>query len=84
MTLEPRMAGRIEGRIALNQEVLTGKPVIRGTRLAVEFVIDLLAQGWTYNDILCNYPGIEIEDIHACLQYASDVLHAEKLYPVGA
>jgi len=73
----------LEGRIALNPEVLAGKPVIRGTRLAVEFIIELLAQGWTYEDILRNYPGIKTEDIHACLQYASDVLHAEKLYPVG-
>ena len=73
----------LEDRIVLNPEVLAGKPVIRGTRLAVEFIIDLLAQGWTYEDIVQNYPGIDIEDIHACLQYASDVLHAEKLYPVG-
>lgn len=73
----------LENRITLNPEVLAGKPVIRGTRLAVEFIIELLAQGWTYDDILRNYPGIDIEDIHACLQYASDMLHAEKLYPVG-
>jgi uncharacterized protein (DUF433 family) len=73
----------LEDRIALNPEVLAGKPVIRGTRLAVEFIIELLARGWTYEDILRNYPGIEIDDIHACLQYASDVLHAEKLYRVG-
>ncbi len=74
----------LDDRIALNPEVLAGKPVIRGTRLAVEFIIDLLAQGWTYDDILRNYPGIDIDDIHACLKYASDVLHAEKLYSVGA
>jgi len=73
----------LEERITLNPEVLVGKPVIRGTRLAVEFIIDLLAQGWTYDDILHNYPGIEIEDIHACLRYASDILHSEKLYPAG-
>ena len=73
----------LEDRIALNPEVLAGKPVTRGTRLAVEFIIELLAQGWTYDDILRNYPGIDIEDIRACLQYASDLLHAEKLYPVG-
>ena len=65
----------LEDRIVLNPEVLAGKPVIRGTRLAVEFIIDLLAQGWTYDDILRNYPGIDIEDIHACLQYASRKLN---------
>jgi len=73
----------LEDRIALNPDVLVGKPVIRGTRLAVEFVIDLLAQGWTYEDILRDYPGITIEDIHACLRYARDMLRTEKLYPVG-
>jgi len=73
----------LEERIAVNPDVLVGKPVIRGTRLAVEFIIDLLAQGWSYDDILRNYPGIGVEDIRACLQYASHVLHAEKLYPVG-
>ena len=73
----------LEERITLNPEVLVGKPVIRGTRLAVEFIIDLLAQGWTYDDILRNYPGLELEDIRACLRYASDMLHSEKLYPAG-
>ncbi len=72
----------LEERITLNAEVLGGKPVVRGTRLAVEFIIDLLAQGWTFDDILQNYPGLEPDDIRACLRYASDILHAEKLYPV--
>jgi len=71
-------------RITLNPEILAGKPVIRGTRLAVEFIIDLLGQGWTFDDILDNYPGLERDDILACLQYASERLHAERLYPVEA
>ena len=69
-------------RIILDPNVLVGKPVIKGTRLAVEFVVDLLAQGWPEKDILENYPGITLEDIRACLSYASDILHAEKLYPL--
>ena len=72
-----------EGRIVIDPEILCGKPTIKGTRLAVEFVVDLLAQGWTEADILRNYPGITREDILACLAYASAVLHAEKVYPVG-
>lgn len=55
-------------RIELNPEVLAGKPVARGTRLAVEFVVDLLAQGWTEEDILKNYPTLTADDIRACLQ----------------
>lgn len=58
-----------------------GKPVVKGTRLAVEFIIDLLAQGWTETEILRNYPGLTHEDIRACLLYASTVLKAEKVYP---
>ena len=70
-------------RIILNQEVLSGKPIVRGTRLAVEFIIELLAQGWSEADILQNYPGLTREDIQACLSYASVVLRAEKVYPLN-
>jgi len=68
-------------RIILDPEVLLGKPVIRGTRLAVEFIIGLLAQGWTEADVLRNYPGLKHEDILACLNYASAILHEERIYP---
>jgi uncharacterized protein (DUF433 family) len=61
-------------RITLAPEVLAGKPVIRGTRLSVEFVIGLMADGWSEADILENYPGITHEDILACLAYARDTL----------
>lgn len=71
-----------EGRIVVDPDVLVGKPIVKGTRLAVEFIIDLLAQGWHEADILKNYPGLTHEDIQACLTYASALLHAEKVYPV--
>lgn len=70
-------------RIIINPEILVGKPVIKGTRLSVEFVIDLLAQGWSEADILRNYPGLTQEDIKACLSYASTALQAEKVYPIN-
>jgi len=69
-------------RIIVAPEVLSGKPIIKGTRLAVEFVIELLANGWSHDDILRNYPGLTSEDILACLGYTSDVLHSEKVYPL--
>jgi uncharacterized protein (DUF433 family) len=72
-----------EGRIVLDPEILCGKPVIKGTRLAVEFIVDLLAQGWTATDVLKNYPGVTQDDILACLAYASAVLHAEKVHPLA-
>lgn len=71
-------------RISLDPDVLVGKPVIRGTRLSVEFVIGLLADGWSETDILENYPGIAREDILACLAYARDMLSSEKVFPSAA
>lgn len=67
-------------RIVCDENILTGKPVIKGTRLAVEFIIDLLANGWSEAEILENYPHIVQEDIRACLAYASAVLHTQKDY----
>lgn len=69
-----------EARITADPQILVGKPVIRGTRLSVEFVLDLLTQGWSYNEILRNYPGIELADILACLAYARDTVREEKVY----
>ena len=61
-----------QDRIALDPKILVGKPIIKGTRLAVEFIVDLLAQGWPESEILRNYPGITHEDIAACLKFATD------------
>jgi uncharacterized protein (DUF433 family) len=71
-------------RITLAPEVLAGKPVIKGTRLSVEFVIGLLADGWSEAEILINYAGISHEDIIACLAYARDALSAERVFPSAA
>jgi uncharacterized protein (DUF433 family) len=68
-----------QDRITINSEVLVGKPVIKGTRLAVEFIIDLFAQGWSIDEVLRNYPGITIADVQACSAYASASLKAEKV-----
>ena len=72
-----------QDRITIDSAVLVGKPVIKGTRLAVEFIVDLLAHGWTEGEIVRNYPGITPEDIRACLAYASALLHAERVYPLA-
>jgi len=71
-------------RIHLDPGLLVGKPIIRGTRLSVEFIIELLAIGWNETEILENYPGLEPADITACLVYAHDCLTAEKIFPVAA
>jgi len=71
-------------RITLDPKVLAGKPVIQGTRLSVEFIIGLMADGWSAADILTNYPGISREDILACLAYARDTLSSERVFPSAA
>lgn len=70
-------------RIVLDPAILAGKPVVRGTRLSVEFVVGLLADGWSEPDILKNYPGLSREDIAACLAYARDILSSEKVFPAA-
>ena len=72
-----------DARIVLDPTVLAGKPVIRGTRLSVDFIIGLMADSWSEADILRNYPGLTHEDIAACLAYARDVLKSEKVYPAA-
>ena len=71
-----------QNRIIVDPKILVGKPIIKGTRLAVEFIVDLLAQGWPESEVLRNYPGIAHEDITACLKYAASLLKAEKIYPL--
>lgn len=71
-------------RVTVNPEVLVGKPVIKGTRIAVEFVIDLLARGWTAEQILKEYDHLTREDIQACLAYASEMLKSERVYLLPA
>jgi uncharacterized protein (DUF433 family) len=73
-----------QDRITLDPAVLAGKPVVRGTRLSVDFILGLLAQGWAEADILRNYPGLAREDIAACLGYATEALQAERVYPLAA
>jgi uncharacterized protein (DUF433 family) len=71
-------------RIVVDPELLAGKPVIRGTRLAVEFILELFAAGQPENEIITDYPGLTREDILACLSYASYLVHEYKAYPMPA
>lgn len=69
-------------RITVNPKVMVGKPVIRGTRLTVEFVINLLAHGATPEEILDEYKGLAIEDIQACLLFAGKSLSRTEFMPL--
>ena len=71
-------------RIVVDPKVVVGKPVVRGTRLSVEFVVGLFAQGWTLEQVLENYPGLTLVDIQASFAYANEALQSERSYPLGA
>ena len=70
-------------RIIIDPAILTGKPVIKGTRIAVEFLLELLAEGWSHKEILCNYPSVTDDDIQAALHYAAETLKRERVYPLA-
>ena len=70
-------------RITVNPDVMVGKPTIRGLRITVEQVLKALAGGVTVQDLLEDYPELEIEDIHAVLLYAAEVISEEQVFEVG-
>ena len=69
-------------RITINPEVCNGKPTIRNMRFTVAQMLELLASGMTKDEILNDYPYIEIDDVDACLQYASFVTNAKSIVPI--
>ena len=71
-------------RIEANPAVLAGKPVIKGTRLSVEYVVGLLAHGASLSDVLGEYRDLSAADIQACLLFASKSLEGTIILPLGA
>ena len=71
-----------QDRIVVDAKVLVGKPVIEGTRIAVDFIIEMLAEGWTHEQILKNYPQLSGDDIQAALHYAAEVMKLQRVYPL--
>lgn len=69
-------------RITLEPKIMTGKPVIRGTRLTVEYILNLLAHGATEREILDEYKGLTHEDIQACLLFAAQSLQSALYLPL--
>ena len=65
----------MENRITINPEICHGKPTIRNSRLLVTTVLELLASGMTYEELLADYPSLEVEDIHACLNFAAQIVN---------
>ena len=75
---------RLLQRIRLNPQVMAGKPIINGTRLTVEFILNLLAHGATTEEILAEYEGLQIEDIQACFLFATKSLGDTAFMPLSA
>lgn len=66
--------------IHADPQVLAGKPVVKGTRLSVEFLLGLLGSGWTQEQILSNYPSLKPEALQAIFAFAAESLQDESLY----
>ena len=71
-------------RITINPKVMIGKPVIRGTRLTVEFILNLLAHGATMDEIITEYQGLKVEDVRACILFATKSLETTVFMPLTA
>lgn len=69
-------------RISINPNVMAGKPVIRGTRLSVEFILNLMAHGATNQEILTEYTQLSVEDLQACILFASKALENTAFMPL--
>jgi uncharacterized protein (DUF433 family) len=70
-------------RIVFDPKTMAGKPVIRGTRLTVDYILNLMAHGATTTEILAEYPGLTTEDIQACLLFATRSLSDTAFLPLA-
>jgi uncharacterized protein (DUF433 family) len=70
--------------ISLNPEVMTGKPVIKGTRITVELLLERLGNGWTMEQLLESFPQLSPDSIRACLLYAADSVRNEIIHDIAA
>ncbi len=71
-------------RIETNTQVLTGKPTVRGLRISVDQILKSLAAGIDTEELLSEYPDLEIQDIKVCLLYAAQLVEEERVYPIHA
>ena len=75
------MTMKYQNRIAFDPKIMTGKPIIKGTRITVELILRLLAQGMNAEEILKEYSQLKKEDIYAAIEYATDAIAEERVYP---
>ena len=65
-----------------NNKILGGKPLVKGTRLSVDFLLDLFAAGWTQQQVLDSYPSLTPESLRAVFAFAAEAMHEEAFYTV--
>lgn len=70
-------------RITVDPAILVGKPIIKGTRISVELILDRVSDGWTMEDILASYPHIVREDVLAALSFAAEIFREERFVAVA-
>jgi uncharacterized protein (DUF433 family) len=70
--------------IEANPNILYGKPVIKGTRISVEILLEKMANGQTFQDIIQNYPDLKEDDLYACLAYATSLIRNEVTIPLAS
>lgn len=78
------MENNLLNRITIDSEICHGRPTIRKTRYTVNLILDLLSSGMTENEIIEDYPALEIKDIKACLAYASRLSKVKSIHKVVA
>ncbi|CAN5337719.1 DUF433 domain-containing protein [soil metagenome] len=83
MGVMPSAPSRLD-RITVDPSVLHGKPAIRGTRLSVQSVLELLASGMSFDEVLADYPDLQRDDLLAALEYGALVAGGQQLYPSGS
>ena len=76
------MTKEISKRIVVDQNIMVGKPIIKGTRIPVDTIVRLMAQGMTQKEILDDYPHLKKEDIKAALEYVADIVEGEDVFPL--
>ncbi len=77
------MEARLQKRIIMNPKIMIGKPIIKGTRIPVDTIIRLLAQGMTEEEIIEDYPNLTKEDIRAALAYVAEIVNDENIFPLN-